>query len=159
MEWYYWWRVIEQSRLNEQCILIKHDICREPFHAWGRRCSKTKSMFHFPADGLRNTAGRANMHTVWSSMPSLEEVISSPAKQCILWVGLQEASPSLHSCSTSRCSLWQEGPVLAACPYYHFLASLVPVSPTIPKLTAKLPLLRTALWWLLAHSAYLWPQW
>lgn len=76
--------------------------------------------FHFHADGLRNTAKRVSMHNVLSSAPPLEEVISSPAKELILWVRTQEVRPSLHSCSTSGRSLRQEGPVLAASHCYHF---------------------------------------
>lgn len=116
----------EQRQLKEQCILIKQGICREPFRSWTRRCSKINNMFHFPLLNRKMQTGwetqqggwicklKTDSTSVLGSMLSLEEVISSPAKVRILWIWTQEVSPSLHSCSTSRRSLWQEGPVLAA---------------------------------------------
>lgn len=130
----------EQGTPKEQYTLIlEYSICRELFHGSGRRCSKIKSMFHFSTDALWNTAGRVECALCLDSVLPLEEAISS-AKEfvCSLCVSAQEVRPSLHSCSTSGCSLWQEEPVLAASRCYHFLAPLLSVSPTFPKLIAKL---------------------
>ncbi len=160
----------EQRQLKEQYIPIKHGICREPFCSWARRCSKIKNMFHFPllnrkmqTDGETQQGGwicklKNNSTSVLGSVLSLEEVISSPAKVSILWVWTQEVSPSLHSCSTSHCSLWQEGPVLAA----SLLSLLGPFAFSLSHYSqadCKTSLLRTALSWPFIHSTYLWRKW
>lgn len=118
------------GKLNKERALSL--LQREPFRSWARRRSQIKNVSlpifstgkcrrveKHSGDGEYTTKKKRRKKSVFlCSAPASEEVIPSPARLAY-FVGCLEhrkRAPSLHSCSTSRRSLWQQGPVLAASP-------------------------------------------
>lgn len=126
--------------------------------AEGRGCSQIKSVFHFPAEGWEMQQGGWTCLLCLAQRRSQRKSSLPLLKECILWARTQEVRRSLHSCSTSRCSLWQEGLVLAAAHSYHSLASSTLSLSHYSQADSWTTLLHTTLWWLLTHSLYLWPK-
>lgn len=119
---------------NQTGRTIRSRRARHPHGATSQqRCSEIKNMFHFLSETQEARQRMCKLKTrkkttPCCSEPSLQELVSSPTPEFVLWAGTQEASPCPHSCSTSQSGLWQEGPVPAASQTYHSSAPFLSLS-------------------------------